>query len=227
MVSGDRRSPGEAPAVENLLAPLVEEVRGCQRCPLARTRTRAVPGEGPLDAKIMFIGEAPGYHEDQQGRPFVGAAGMLLEEALRGIGLTRADVYITNILKCRPPNNRDPEPQEMAACRDYLERQLAILRPPLVVTLGRFSMARFFPPGPMRALHGRTARHGALTAYALYHPAAALRTPAVKAVFLEDFQRIPRVLAEAEATAVKQALASAAAAEIAEPTPTPEQLSLF
>lgn len=215
--------------MEELLTALAEEVRTCPKCPLARTRTRAVPGEGPLSPKIMFIGEAPGYHEDQQGRPFVGAAGMLLEEALRAIGLTRKDVYITNILKCRPPNNRDPEREEIAACADYLDRQLAILRPRLVVTLGRFSMARFFPPRSMRELHGRTARHGELTAYALYHPAAALRDPRLKQVFLEDFRRIPQVLAEAEAAAAKLAVNGVTNGTVsaADLPPAPEQLSLF
>jgi DNA polymerase len=209
--------------VSELLRALADEVRVCQRCPLARTRTRAVPGEGPPDARILFVGEAPGYHEDQQGRPFVGAAGMLLEEALRSIHLTRRDVYITNVLKCRPPNNRDPQPEEIAACADYLDRQLALLRPRLVVTLGRYSMARFFPPRSMRELHGRTARHGALTAYALYHPAAALRDPRLKQVFLDDFRRIPQVLAEAEAAAARWA-----EAEPATPPASPaEQLSLF
>lgn len=214
-------------ALDNLLLPLAEEVRGCLRCPLARTRTRAVPGEGPADARILFVGEAPGYNEDQQGRPFVGVAGALLQEMLQAIGMRREDVYITNILKCRPPNNRDPEREEMAACGDYLDRQLAIIQPRLVVTLGRFSMARFFPPGPMRALHGRTAHHGALTAYALYHPAAALRDPQVKRIFAEDFRRIPQVLAEAEAAAAKLAAASAPAAAVVPAAAPPEQLSLF
>jgi uracil-DNA glycosylase family 4 len=209
--------------VSELLRTLADEVRVCQRCPLARTRTRAVPGEGPPDARIMFVGEAPGYHEDQQGRPFVGAAGMLLEEALRLIGLTRRDVYITNVLKCRPPNNRDPQPEEITACADYLDRQLVLVRPRLVVTLGRYSMARFFPPRSMRELHGRTTRHGALTAYALYHPAAALRDPRLKQVFLDDFRRIPQVLAEAEAAAARLAEAEAAGAAPA----AAEQLSLF
>jgi uracil-DNA glycosylase family 4 len=206
------------------LATLAREVSDCQKCILARGRTRAVPGEGPPDAKIMFIGEAPGYHEDQQARPFVGAAGHLLEENLRAIGLTRQDVYITNILKCRPPNNRDPLPDEISACGGYLDRQIALLQPKIICTLGRFSMARFFPPGSMRALHGRTVRHGRSTCYALYHPAAALRDPRLKDVFAEDFRRIPQVLAQAEAEAAK---AEAVAAPEPAPAPGPEQLSLF
>jgi DNA polymerase len=209
------------------LAQLAHDVNSCQKCPLYRTATHGVPGEGPADAKILFIGEAPGFYEDQQGRPFVGAAGHLLEENLRAIGLTRRDVYITNILKHRPPGNRDPERQEIEACNEYLDRQLALVKPKLICTLGRFSMAKFFGPGSMRALHGRTVRHGTATCYALYHPAAALRDPRLKDVFAEDFRRIPQVLAQAEATAAKAA-ATAPAPEATEDAPPPaEQLSLF
>jgi DNA polymerase len=208
------------------LGVLVGEVSVCQKCILGRSRTRAVPGEGPPDAKIMFIGEAPGYYEDQQARPFVGAAGKLLEEMLGAIGLRRQDVYITNILKCRPPNNRDPLPDEITACGDYLDRQIALIQPRVICTLGRFSMAKFFPPGSMRVLHGRTARHGAVTCYALYHPAAALRDPRLKDVFAEDFRRIPEVLAQAEAAATKAA-ATDDGAPAADAGPSPEQLSLF
>jgi len=205
---------------------LAGEVSVCQKCILGRSRTRAVPGEGPPDARIMFIGEAPGYYEDQQARPFVGAAGKLLEEMLGTIGLKRQDVYITNILKCRPPNNRDPLPDEITACSEYLDRQIALIQPRVICTLGRFSMAKFFPPGSMRALHGRTARHGAVTCYALYHPAAALRDPRLKDIFAEDFRRIPEVLAQAEAAAT-QAAVSDPNPPTADAGPTPEQLSLF
>jgi DNA polymerase len=214
------------------LADLARDVQACQRCPLYRTATHGVPGEGPPDAKILFIGEAPGYYEDQQGRPFVGAAGHLLEENLRAIGMSRRDVYITNILKHRPPGNRDPEPTEIEACNAYLDRQLALVRPRLVVTLGRFSMAKFFGKGSMRALHGRTVRFGDATCYALYHPAAALRDPRLKDVFAEDFRRIPEVLAQAEAAAAKAANGATApdattAASQEPPAPPAEQLSLF
>ncbi|HEY7059924.1 MAG TPA: uracil-DNA glycosylase [Chloroflexota bacterium] len=211
------------------LAELAREVNSCQKCPLYRTATHGVPGEGPPDAKILFIGEAPGFYEDQQGRPFVGAAGQLLEEMLRAIGMSRRDVYITNILKHRPPGNRDPERQEIEACNEYLDRQLALVKPKLICTLGRFSMAKFFGPGSMRALHGRTVRHGDATCYALYHPAAALRDPRLKDVFAEDFRRIPQVLAQAEAAAAKAAMngAVAAPAPAADEPPAPEQLSLF
>ncbi|HWP29233.1 MAG TPA: uracil-DNA glycosylase [Chloroflexota bacterium] len=208
----------------NSLEELAQAVATCTKCPLSRTATRPVPGEGPPDAKIMFIGEAPGYYEDQQGRPFVGAAGQLLEEMLRSIGLSRRDVYITNILKHRPPGNRDPEPAEIEACNAFLDAQIALIQPRLICTLGRFSMAKFFGKGSMRALHGRTVRYGAITCYALYHPAAVLRDPRLKDVFAEDFRRIPQVLAEAEAAAAK---AAATSREPAPAAPAAEQLSLF
>ncbi|MGI9149420.1 MAG: uracil-DNA glycosylase family protein, partial [Chloroflexota bacterium] len=132
------------------------EVRACRMCKLSQTRTLAVPGEGNPHAEVMFIGEGPGFNEDQQGRPFVGAAGKLLSEMLELIGLRRQDVFITNVVRCRPPGNRDPLPDELSACDAYTLRQLKVLDPKLIVTLGRFSMARFFGPGPMRELHGRS-----------------------------------------------------------------------
>jgi len=207
------------------LEQLAREVNSCQKCPLYRVATRGVPGEGPPNAKILFIGEAPGYYEDQQGRPFVGAAGQLLEEVLGAIGLTRRDVYITNILKHRPPGNRDPERSEIEACNEYLDRQLALIRPRLICTLGRYSMAKFFPPKSMRELHGRTVRYGDATCYALYHPAAALRDPRVKDLFVEDFRRIPEVLAQAEAAATRAPAESPPESLPGEPSG--EQLSLF
>ena len=198
------------------------EVTGCQRCRLGATRKRAVPGDGPRRAAIMFVGEAPGFWENEEGRPFVGQAGRLLEELLAGIGLQRDQVYITNVLKCRPPNNRDPLPDELAACSDYLDRQIQYIQPRLIVTLGRFSMAKFFGPGRgMRDLHGKTVRYGRTTCLAVYHPAAALRQAALRQVLQEDFSRIPGLLAEAEASW------SADETEAAPPPPPPEQLSLF
>jgi len=216
--------PGDSPAADNL-EKLARDVNSCQKCPLYRVATRGVPGEGPPNAKILFIGEAPGYYEDQQGRPFVGAAGQLLEEVLGLIGLTRRDVYITNILKHRPPGNRDPERSEIEACGEYLDRQLTLIRPRLICTLGRFSMARFFPPKSMRELHGCSVRYGDATCYALYHPAAALRDPRVKDLFVEDFRRIPEVLAQAEAAAARAPAESPSQNPPGEPSG--EQLSLF
>ena len=139
---------------------IASEVRVCLRCPLGKERTHAVPGEGPANARIMFIGEGPGYHEDMQGRPFVGASGQYLEELLAGIRLRRKDVFIANVVKCRPPGNRDPEPVELAACRDYLDRQIALIQPEVVVTLGRFSMQRYFPGQSITRIHGQPKRVG-------------------------------------------------------------------
>jgi DNA polymerase len=169
----------------------------------------------------MLVGEAPGYWENEEGRPFVGQAGRLLEQLLADIGLRREDVFITNVLKCRPPNNRDPLPDEMAACNDYLDRQIALIQPRLIVTLGRFSMAKFFGPGRgMRELHGKTVRYGQAVCLAVYHPAAALRQAALRAVLEEDFGKIPGLLAATES-------AAEAAEESVPPAPPPEQLSLF
>lgn len=175
------------------------DVRACRLCKLSATRTLGVPGEGPSDAEIYLIGEGPGFHEDQQGRPFVGAAGGLLVEMLAGIGLRREDVFITNVVRCRPPGNRDPLPDELGPCDTYTLRQLALLKPKVIVTLGRFSMARFVGSGPMRELHGRTREWNGITCLAMYHPAAILRTPTpeMKRMYADDFRKIPGLLAQA------------------------------
>lgn len=178
------------------LTRLYDEINQCQRCPLGRTRTKAVPGEGPEDAAIMFIGEAPGFHEDQQGRPFVGAAGHFLEQLLASIGLKRRDVYICNVIKCRPPGNRDPLPNEIQACAEFLDRQIAVIKPRLIVTLGRYSMAKYFPQSPISRIHGRPQRVGDVIVLPLYHPAAALHQPRYKADIEEDFKKIPALLQE-------------------------------
>ena len=193
------------------------DVRVCPRCKLCKTRTRAVPGEGNPNAEIMFIGEGPGFHEDQQGRPFVGAAGQLLTEMLGVIGLRRDEVFITNVVRCRPPGNRDPLPDELAACDVYTQRQIAVLHPSLIVTLGRYSMARFIGQGPMRDLHGRTREWNGITCLAMYHPAAILRTPTpeMRRIYEEDFRKIPPLLEEARkkrAAAVAQEAAPQAEA---------------
>jgi DNA polymerase len=201
------------------------EVRACRMCKLCQTRTVGVPGEGSPNAEIMFIGEGPGFHEDQQGRPFVGAAGQLLTEMLRGIGLRREDVFITNVVRCRPPGNRDPLPDELAACDTYTQRQLAVLDPKLIVTLGRFSMARFVGSGSMRDLHGRTREWNGITCLAMYHPAFILRTPTVelRRIYDDDFRKIPPLLEEARGK--RAALVAArVAAEAAAPL---DQLRLF
>jgi len=144
------------------LEALAREIAGCRRCALAAGRTYAVPGEGNPSAEIMFIGEGPGFNEDQTGRPFCGAAGQFLTQLIESIGLKRQDVYITNIVKSRPPGNRDPLPEEILACKPWLDRQLEIIKPKVIVTLGRFSMARFFPGATISRIHGQ-AENAALT----------------------------------------------------------------
>jgi DNA polymerase len=177
-----------------------------------------VPGEGSPRAEVMFIGEGPGFHEDQQGRPFVGASGQLLTEMLGGIGMRREDVFITNVVRCRPPGNRDPLPDELQACDAFTQRLIAVLHPKLIVTLGRYSMARFIGQGSMRELHGRTRDWNGITCLAMYHPAAILRTPTpeMRRIYQEDFRKIPTLLAEAR----KKEVALAAAAPL-------DQLPLF
>jgi uracil-DNA glycosylase family 4 len=177
------------------LTELYALIRACGSCVLAQGRTQAVPGEGPEDARILFIGEAPGFHEDRQGRPFVGPAGQLLEELLGRIGLKRTDVYIANVIKCRPPGNRDPELAEVEACRPFLDRQLELIRPQLVITLGRFSMARYFPGASISRIHGQPKRVGNVIYFPMFHPAAALHQPKWRSVLEEDFLKIPELLA--------------------------------
>ena len=179
---------------------IAAEVRACTHCRLSQTRTRAVPGEGHPDTEIMFVGEGPGQTEDQQGRPFVGRAGELLVKLLSTLGWRRQEVFITNVVKCRPPGNRDPEPDEIAACAPYLRRQLEVLDPAVVVTLGRFSMGHFRPGERITQIHGTHAPAPTATgardalAYALFHPAAALRSTEVERQSFDDIAGLPRVL---------------------------------
>ena len=194
---------------------LAAEVVRCTRCLLHQGRTKAVPGEGPENADIMFIGEAPGFHEDQQGRPFVGAAGKFLDELLGSINLKRKDVFIANVIKCRPPGNRDPLPEEMEGCKPFLDRQIELIQPKLVVTLGRFSMARAFPKARISRIHGQPRKIDGVVYYPMYHPAAALHQPSLRRTIEEDMFRIPELIARAE--------------QMAETAPPQEaqQLSLF
>jgi DNA polymerase len=203
------------------LAEIAAEVRGCTLCKLHKSATKGVPGEGPADARIMFIGEAPGFNEDRQGRPFVGAAGKFLDELLALASLQRGDVFITNIVKHRPPNNRDPEADEIAACAGYLERQIAAIDPRVIVTLGRFSMARWFPGERITRIHGQPRRVGNRLIVPMMHPAAALHQPQNRSLIEDDFRRLPEILAQAE----REAAAAAANAEPKEPDV--QQLSLF
>ena len=210
---------------EETLKEIATEVSTCTKCDLCKNRTHAVPGEGPANAKLLFIGEGPGFHEDKQGRPFVGPSGQFLEELLKSIGLKRSDVFITNVVKCRPPENRDPLPNEIAACNDYLDRQIAAIRPLVIVTLGRFSMAKFFAGEKITAIHGRARKKDGFICIPMFHPAAGLRTPSVKEQLKEDFKKIPAILAEAERlTAASPAKASVAAHK---EEPPPAQMSLF
>ncbi len=199
----------------SLLTELHEEVANCQDCVLAQGRKNSVPGEGPENAEIVFIGEGPGFHEDQQGRPFVGAAGNLLEELLESIGLRREDVYICNVIKCRAPGNRDPLPEEIEACKKFLDRQVEIISPRMIVTLGRFSMERYFPGAKISQIHGQPRKIGGIIHYPMYHPAAALHQPKWRQVVKDDMSRIPQLLAQSDSIA-----------EVDLPQDT-EQLSLF
>ena len=179
------------------LESLAAEISRCTRCLLHRGRTKAVPGVGPSNAEIMFIGEAPGFHEDQQGLPFVGAAGNFLDELLESIGLKREEVFIANVIKCRPPGNRDPLPEEIEACKPYLDRQIELIQPKLVVTLGRFSMARAFPKARISHIHGQPRKVGGVIYYPMYHPAAALHQPSLRPTVEEDMRRIPELIEQA------------------------------
>lgn len=194
MTEAERRAALEA---------IAAEVRGCTRCRLHESRTQAVPGEGHASTEVLFVGEAPGLNEDRQGRPFVGAAGQFLTELLGEVGWRRDDVFITNVVKCRPPQNRDPEPDEIAACAPYLRRQLEALEPALIVTLGRHSMGRFMPGARIGQVHGthRPAppELGARDAlvFAMYHPAAALHQGSLRQTLLDDMAAVPAALIEA------------------------------
>jgi DNA polymerase len=205
------------------LEQIATEVRACTACRLHEGRTRAVPGEGNPDTEVAFVGEGPGFNEDREGRPFVGRAGGLLVRLLGSVGWQREDVFITNVVKCRPPDNRDPQPDEIAACAPYLRRQLEILDPAVVVTLGRYSMGTFMPGARIGQVHGTsqpadpaTGARDALV-FAMYHPAAALRSPAVERESFEDMDRVPGVLLEAR----ERRAAPPGAPAPAQPAPAP------
>ncbi len=199
------------------LQELYRTIASCPDCDLCQNRTHAVPGEGPEDAAIMFVGEGPGFYEDQQGRPFVGPAGRFLEELLASVGLRRELVYITNVIKCRPPNNRDPLPLEIEACRKHLQRQIELIRPKLIVTLGRYSLAWFLPKEGIGKVHGQLKVVGAQHVLPMYHPAAALHAANMRRVIEEDFRKIPEALQRAQQ----------AAPVAVDPQPEAQQLSLF
>ena len=213
-------------ATEDVLEQVAAQVQACTKCDLYKNTTKGVPGEGNPHAEVMFVGEAPGYHEDRQGRPFVGPAGAFLNELLASIGLDRTSVYITNVVKHRPPDNRDPLPEEIAACSDYLAEQIAAINPKVIVTLGRYSMARFFPTAKISQIHGQAKLIDGRLIVAMYHPAAALHQAALKQTVIDDFKRaIPAALAEAKRLAAEGKLKPSDQQKKDEPPP--QQLSLF
>jgi DNA polymerase len=219
-----------AATAQEILDGIAAEVRACTKCDLCKGTKNGVPGEGSATAEVLFIGEGPGFNEDRLGRPFVGQAGHLLDKMIASIDMRRQDVFITNVVKHRPPENRDPLPSEITACADYLDRQIAALDPKVIVTLGRFSMARYFPGAKISAIHGQAKLIEGRIAVAMFHPAAALRAPAVMKQFEDDFQRaIPAALAEARRLAAQGKLGapSANGAKESDDEPPPQQLSLF
>lgn len=177
---------------------IIAEITNCHKCALSHSRKHSVPGEGSFNAEIMFIGEGPGFHENEQGLPFVGQAGKFLDELLTTAGLIRDAVFITNVVKCRPPGNRDPQPDELIACKPYLDKQIEIIDPFVIVTLGRFSMANYFPDARISQIHGKSDWQDGRFIVPMYHPAAALHQPKLKPVIQQDFSRLPGMVAQAK-----------------------------
>jgi DNA polymerase len=219
---------------EALLAAVALEVSGCTRCPLHAGRTRTVPGEGNPLSDVLLVGEGPGAREDATGRPFVGPAGQLLDELLRAIGWSRELVFIANVVKCRPPGNRDPEPEEISACRPYLDRQEAALDPAVIVTLGRHSLRRYLPDARIGEVHGRLRRSGGRFVFPMYHPAAALHQASLRETLFADIRGLPAALLAAR-QAIEAERVESVQADPAVPAPaTPaaeaddtEQMTLF
>ncbi len=213
---------------EQVLREIAAEVEACTRCPLHVGRRRAVPGEGSPTAEIMLVGEAPGFYESVAGRPFVGPAGQLLDRLLEQIGLSRQQVFITNLVKCRPPRNRDPEPEEVAACEPYLDRQIRTIQPKIIVTLGRHSLHKFVPHAKIGQVHGQPIRHQGLLIVPMYHPAAALRAYSMHQALEEDFARLPQFLQQAETLSEPPPDQDIAEDDSDDDSPpAPQQLSLF
>lgn len=211
-------------STEDTLAQIAKEVSVCMNCVLHESRKKSVPGEGPADAEIMFIGEGPGFHENEQGRPFVGASGKFLDQLLAQAGVTRSEVFIANVVKCRPPENRDPLPNELTACDQYLERQIEAINPSIIVTLGRFSMGKYMKGAKISQVHGQMQKIGERYVIAMFHPAAALHQAALKPAILADFARLPELLQEAR-TALGRSAPPARRTALKEADP--KQLSLF
>ena len=206
---------------EETLKLVAEEVSKCNLCELYHSRKLAVPGEGPGKSDIMFIGEGPGFHENEQGRPFVGAAGKFLEELLASIDLSREQVYITNVVKCRPPGNRDPQPIEVETCTTtFLDRQIQAINPKVIVTLRRFSMSLFLTNAKISQVHGQSMRIKGRLVVPMYHPAAALHQGSLRPVIKDDFAKLPQLIANADEPARIQI-------EEEENKQDPKQLNLF
>ena len=211
-----------------ILETIAGQVRECTRCDLQYGRRQAVPGEGPSDARIMLIGEGPGFHENVQGRPFVGQAGKLLDELLNGVGLSREQVFITNVVKCRPPGNRDPLPAEVSACSEFLDCQIEAINPQIIITLGRYSMGKYLPNAKISAVHGQATWVRGRLIVPMYHPAAALHMPSLRPSLEQDFARLPEYLAQAASGAhIAPAVEAAAPAAPAPRIAQPDMLSLF
>ena len=214
-----------------VLNSVAEQTTECTRCTLHHSRKNAVPGIGNPHAEILLIGEGPGFHENEQGLPFVGAAGKFLDELLGEASLTREDVFITNVVKCRPPSNRDPQPEELDACKGFLERQINAINPDVIVTLGRFSMGYFINNGKISSIHGRSYWSNGRMIVPMYHPAAALHQPSLRSVIKEDFSNLPNMIEKAQETRRNNPdLSAMSSAEVGnDPVDdnATEQLSLF
>lgn len=216
---------------EDILKEVAEQAANCTRCKLHYSRNKSVPGYGSAHTSIMFIGEGPGFNENVQGLPFVGQAGKLLDELLGEANLTREDVFITNVVKCRPPSNRDPLVEELEACKHYLDRQIAAINPDVIVTLGRISMGYFIKNGKISSIHGRPFWSNGRMAVPMYHPAAALHQPSLRSVIKEDFSRLPELIEKAIETRKNNTEQSVRVQESAEEQSEDDnqtsQLSLF
>ena len=215
-------------SAEEIISQIAKEVSVCTKCALHESRKKSVPGDGPVTAEIMFIGEGPGFHENEQGHPFVGASGKFLDQLLAQAGVTRADVFIANVVKCRPPGNRDPLPDELAACDTYLEAQINAINPSIIVTLGRFSMNKFIPGAKISLVHGQMRKIGDRFVIPMFHPAAALHQAALKPSILGDFAKLPDQLKEARAALGKPGIVEKVKKKVEEiPGDELKQLNLF
>lgn len=214
---------------EETLAQIASEVSVCTCCALHKTRKKSVPGVGPANAEIMFIGEGPGYHENEQGLPFVGQAGQFLNDLLALAGMKREEVWIGNVIKCRPPGNRDPLPDELSACDVYLERQIETIDPKIIITLGRFSMNKFMPGAKISAAHGQMRRIGARFVIPMFHPAAALHNPSYLPLIKADFAKLPQLLevARKELAHSSQTVAEVKSGDESSKPEEPKQMKLF